>query len=806
MSLFGGVETPGHPDLANVARLDRLAIPFIRRARRLGIAIDRPYFAELGSRFATEIVSLERDIASYIPADRLNSFADASAAVEEESGSAQFNAGSAEQIGRLLFELLGLGKTVELKRTKNGERISTGKRQLELIKLEHPVVPLILRHREIKKLKTTYCDGLPKRAVFHPRSVGSATCPVCELPHSTDQWRIHGEMGTTRAETGRINHKNPNLGNIPTRTEDGQAVQAGFVAPPGMRLVNRDLSQIELRCLAHLARCQSMIEVYDVGGDMHDDTCRRVFNIPADEKPDKYKHRMAAKRCIAKGQRVLTNRGLVAIEKVSCQDKVWDGVEWVSHEGVVIQGIREVIYHDGLWLTPDHEVYDDFGEKIRADQAKRTGTPIAITGVEENPARYAYDHVREYLSERIRLLMRSCDLLALWAHVLNPNRQHPQRELVNVPMSEEPKVQNGCREASSGSVLLYRATMRESKQSELCGLRRAGNPQSIQEYSRLRAICNKSFAPQRLPEFGYWENSQQRTLRSWKPSVGDPILQRPQHPSQPMDEVQREEDRRNRPSRCADERLPGISIRTETHFSISETWHTVERNTKTESEGSVSKEVEVYDLLNAGPRHRFTVEGKLVANCNFGIQNGTTEKGLYLQLVMDFGASKIPVPDWLTPEWCKAFIASWLNTRPEVRDFFELCWYRARRYGRSWDVFGRCRLIPEVRSWHSWIREAGLRQAQNLPVTSTSAGQLKLAMGSSDALLTQLYESGVWCWPILTIHDAIKVEVEEDEAENVLDALGFVMDSCMDDVETGEHRFRVPITSDGSVESRWGKE
>lgn len=477
MSLFGGIDIPGHPDLENVRKLDLLALPLIRRAQRLGIAIDKSYFAALADKFSTELVELEKDIASYIPPDQLNEFGDTSAAIEEEEGDSQFNAGSAEQIGKLLFNLLDLGTDLKLKRTKEG-RISTGRKQLEMIRFQHPVVPKVLRHRELKKLITTYCRSLPKLARFHPRG---AECPICELPHDIDQWRVHGEMGTTRAETGRINHKNPNLGNIPTRTEDGQAVQAGFIAPPGKRLGKRDLSQIELRDLAHLADCSSMIQVYAEDGDLHDDTCHRALGVPWDQKPDKFKHRMAAKRV------------------------------------------------------------------------------------------------------------------------------------------------------------------------------------------------------------------------------------------------------------------------------------------------------------------------------NFGIQNGTTEKGLYLQLVMDFGTNKVPIPDWLTEEWCKGFIADWLESRPEVQEFFERCWYRARRYGLAWEPLGRCRLIPQVRSMHSWIRSEGLRNSQNFPVTSLAAGQLKLGMGRADAMLQQIYDCGTWCWPLLTIHDAIMVEVEEEAGEDVMEGLGCAMDQCMTDQETGEHRFRVPIKSDGEI-------
>jgi DNA polymerase I-like protein with 3'-5' exonuclease and polymerase domains len=172
---------------------------------------------------------------------------------------------------------------------------------------------------------------------------------------------------------------------------------------------------------------------------------------------------------------------------------------------------------------------------------------------------------------------------------------------------------------------------------------------------------------------------------------------------------------------------------------------------------------------------------------------------------MDFGSKGESLPDWLTEDWCEKFIEDWLDSRPEVRAYFELCHYRARRYGRSWNSFGFSRLIPEVRSTHSWIREAGLRQSQNLPVTSLAAGQLKIAMGKADQLLQDLYDAGTWCWPLLTVHDMIMAEADEDAADDVNDLLGVAEDTCMDEEQTGEHLFRVPLKSDGTVTQRWEK-
>lgn len=484
MALFGGVLLPGKPDLDNLRVLDKLPIPMIRRMQRAGMAIDREYFHQLSSEFAAEMQSLERDISSYIPPDRLHEFSARSAVIEEEQGSASLNPRSAEQIGALLWDMLGVGAgQSNLKRTGQG-KVSTGKKNLELVKNQHPVVSVILRYREVSKLKSTYTDTLPLLAKHHPRS---NCCPICEWPHDAETWRVHGQLGTTRADTGRINHQKPNLGNVPTRTDDGQRVQAGFVASPGKLIVARDLSQIELRDLAHLSVCQAMLATYAADGDIHDMTARKVFNLPADEKPDKIKHRMAA---------------------------------------------------------------------------KRTG---------------------------------------------------------------------------------------------------------------------------------------------------------------------------------------------------------------------------------------------------FSIMNGTTDKGLFMQLVMDYGISKLPVPDWLTLEWCRWFIEQFLAAYPEIRDYFARMWYRARRYEMAWDSFGRVKLIPEVRSTHAWVKESGLRQAQNMPITSLAAGQLKLAMGALEETLLELLGAGVWAMPAMTIHDSIMVEVGERHAGVVLETMGRVMDAVMDDVDTGEPMLRVPIKSDGESMSYWKK-
>ena len=148
MSLYGGITLPNQPDLENIRRLDLMILPQLNRMSRYGISVDVPYLQELGSQFAAEMVSLQRDIASYIPTDALDRFSAAAASVEELEGADSINAGSAEQIRTLLFDLLDVGRDQKLKTTGTGA-ISTGKKNLDTlrsVKDAHPVIPLIMQY------------------------------------------------------------------------------------------------------------------------------------------------------------------------------------------------------------------------------------------------------------------------------------------------------------------------------------------------------------------------------------------------------------------------------------------------------------------------------------------------------------------------------------------------------------------------------------------------------------------------------------------------------------------------------------
>ncbi|MBQ9977874.1 MAG: DNA polymerase I [Clostridia bacterium] len=169
----------------------------------------------------------------------------------------EFNLNSPKQLGVALFEKLGLPAK---KKTKSG--YSTGAEVLEELKDAHPVIAYLLQYRTLAKLKSTYCDSL--------------------LSAVAEDGRIHSTFNQTETRTGRISSLEPNLQNIPVRTEEGRVFRKFFIAKEGYTLCDADYSQIELRVLSHMAGDENMINAFNSGEDIHTATAAQVFNMPID--------------------------------------------------------------------------------------------------------------------------------------------------------------------------------------------------------------------------------------------------------------------------------------------------------------------------------------------------------------------------------------------------------------------------------------------------------------------------------------------------------------------------------------------
>lgn len=216
-------------------------IPVLRDMERIGVRIDVTHLASLSKRIHTEIAKLEKKMHAHVDME--------------------FNVNSPKQLGEVLYDHLGL-KPKNQKHTATGQR-STRESELEKLKDAHPIIDEILRYREIQKLVSTYIDTIPTM-------VG-------------DDNRLHTTFLQAGTTTGRMSSQNPNIQNIPVRTEEGREIRKTFVADSGYTLVAIDYSQMELRVAAFLSGDKKMIEIFKSGEDVHQGVAARVFNVALSE-------------------------------------------------------------------------------------------------------------------------------------------------------------------------------------------------------------------------------------------------------------------------------------------------------------------------------------------------------------------------------------------------------------------------------------------------------------------------------------------------------------------------------------------
>ena len=232
---------------------DEVEIPLISvlvNMERNGILVDTGILADQGDELRKELEIVESDL--------------------QEMAGEPFNPSSPKQVAEVLFERLNLPV---IDRTKTGP--STSARVLSELAIYHPLPGKLMVHRELKKLLTTYIDQLPK-------AVNEKT------------GRIHTSFHQTATATGRLSSSDPNLQNIPTRTEVGGRIRRAFIAPAGSVLLSADYSQIELRLLAHFSEDEQLIEAFESGTDLHRLTASHVFDVPENAVTDS--QRTTAKR------------------------------------------------------------------------------------------------------------------------------------------------------------------------------------------------------------------------------------------------------------------------------------------------------------------------------------------------------------------------------------------------------------------------------------------------------------------------------------------------------------------------------
>jgi DNA polymerase-1 len=251
--------------LASTMRSDVDAI----QAKKVYETIDRPLVSVL---LAMERAGVRVDLEVLARLDKeLNAeMSEVSEQIFEQAGQ-RFNLNSPKQLGDVLFNKMKLPKPIKYGK---GKVVSTAQDVLEELAIHHPIAAQVLQHRQLAKLKSNYVDSLPLLA--------------------DGEGRVHTTFNQVGTATGRLSSTNPNLQNIPIRTEKGREIRAAFIAAPGRVLLAADYSQIELRLMAHFSEDPLLVEAYRTGQDIHTLTASEVFGVPASSMSKETRNRAKA--------------------------------------------------------------------------------------------------------------------------------------------------------------------------------------------------------------------------------------------------------------------------------------------------------------------------------------------------------------------------------------------------------------------------------------------------------------------------------------------------------------------------------
>ena len=385
-----------------------------------------------------------------------------------------------------------------------------------------------------------------------------------------------------------------------------QLIRTAFIAKPGHTLLVADYSAIEARVIAYLAGEEWRQEVFANGGDIYCSSASQMFKVPVEKHGVnahlRQKGKVAELACIAEGQKVLTDQGLVPIEKVTLGMKLWDGVEWVDHSGVICRGEKEVFNYGGLEATEDHVVWAEVEGKqrpVRFGNAAACGAHLLQTGTGREPIRLGRDHQPgKTLEQALESLLCSDTVQRLRVYSVAGDRQPENGEIQGL---SELLTATGDSQMAGQATHSSPAAVYESERPELQELRGAGNRISVRKCESGGSVHNRDLRPSG-PGDGAGPDRRERTLRTRQSSLGNASAELPEP-------------------------------------------------------APVSRKVRVYDILNAGPRHRFTVSDVLVHNCGYG--GG-------VNALKAFGADKMG----LTDSEMEEIVSSWREASPRICKFW----------------------------------------------------------------------------------------------------------------------------------------
>ena len=471
-------------------------------------------------------------------------------------------------------------------------------------------------------VKTTIEESRTERFIEIAMAGGQLPVPLKYYGAITGRW----------AATGNIN-----LQNLPRSSKLKKAI----VAPLGYSIVGSDLSNIELRVGLYFANQMNKVALLGGGKDLYKDFASQAFGVGYDEVDDEQRF-VGKTACIAEGELVLTERGLVPIEKIMVDDRVWDGVEWVNHDGLIYQGERDVITYQGLTATPDHKVYLEDGTPCEFGVATSKGARIAVTGNDRNalPLLGNYQHRgkeeqqsrRAIAANTVRLRhpeMVASRVIYSWIieklQTLCPKAKACPRRAPTSSGRADPKATKKS-ECNASKVHQY-------ERQRVQELRGTGGGVSVRLDRVMRGLSEKLASLLNNAVSG--SDKQQWALYAGKPSLHYSSTTNEQQAQYSVSEL----ERKDYPSiRMGAESLPTGSNSPQMHTSGDDRGGDSSKSLGISTQqmqrvAQTKRKIRVYDLVNAGPRHRFTVSGVLVSNC-LSLIYGTGAKKLRAQIKM----------------------------------------------------------------------------------------------------------------------------------------------------------------------------
>ncbi len=408
-----------------------------------------------------------------------------------------------------------------------------------------------------------------------------------------------------------------------------QLIRTSFIAAPGNKLVDADFSSIEARIISWLAQENWRLEVFRTGGDIYCMSASSMFGVPVVKHGEnahlRQKGKIAELACIAEGQLVLTDKGLVPIEKVTLDMKLWDGEEWVTHEGVVYRGKKEVIEYDGLTATKNHLVWVT-GESrpVRFELATSCGARLVQTGDSGQAIRLGKDYQpRKTLGREMESVLRSNPMYGVRQSAMAISRKFNKRSVKRLSKLFATKTNTEVARQTTNS---SKATLRKSPRPRISELRskryQVQFPVNLGGWAVDSTKCVGCVSEKGIRPYRY-----ESGLRTARMAVYESCCY--------TNVVSRDVPARN--------------------YRIGEK----SCGRETEELARYQGKVRVYDIRNAGPRQRFTVSGKLVHNCGYGGSVGA---------LIAMGALKIGIPEEDLPD----IVARWREANQRIVEL----WYK----------------------------------------------------------------------------------------------------------------------------------